>query len=70
MMLPGLRDWALSIKTFAGAMRSKAVYRFSGTMLGAIAPRALVGLRRALFPQVPPYEPEPAEPAPPAREAA
>ena len=68
MMLPGLRDWALSIKTFAGAMRSKAVYRFSGTMLGAT--RALVSLPRALFPQAPPYDPEPAEPAPPAREAA
>ena len=32
--------------------------------------RALVGLRRALFPQGPPYEPKPAEPAPPARQAA
>jgi hypothetical protein len=70
MMLPRLRDWAFSRKIFAGAVRSKAVYRFWGTMLDAIAPCALVGLRRALFPHAPPYEPEPAEPAPPAREAA
>jgi uncharacterized membrane protein YccC len=32
--------------------------------------RALVGLRRALFPEGPPYAPIPAEPAPPTQEAA
>jgi hypothetical protein len=32
--------------------------------------RALVGLRRALFPEGPPYAPLPAEPAPPTQEAA
>jgi uncharacterized membrane protein YccC len=74
MMLPGPREWAFSIKTFAGAMlalwialalnldrpywtmatayivaqplagamRSKGVYRFCGTVLGAIAILALV----------------------------
>ena len=73
-MLPGLRDWVFSVKTFAsamlalwisfsidldrpywafatayivaqplsGAMRSKAVYRFWGTVLGGIAVLALV----------------------------
>ena len=74
MMLPGLRDWIFSIKTFAGAMlalyiafrldldrpywtlatayivaqpltgamRSKGIYRFWGTLLGGIAALALV----------------------------
>ena len=74
MILPGLRDWAFSIKTFAGAMlalwiafsidldrpywamatayivaqplsgamRSKSVYRFWGTVLGGIAVLVLV----------------------------
>ena len=74
MTLPALRDWAFSIKTFAGAMlavwialrigldrpywamatayivaqpltgamRSKAIYRFYGTVIGAVATLALV----------------------------
>ncbi len=74
MMFPGLREWAFSIKTFAGAMlalwialsldldrpywtmatayiiatplsgamRSKGVYRFWGTVLGAIAVLGLI----------------------------
>ena len=73
-MLPGLREWVFSAKTFAssmaalyiallldldrpywammtvyvvaqpltGAMRSKSVFRFAGTLLGAIAAIALV----------------------------
>src|SRR5271155_5452411 len=73
-MLPGLREWAFSAKTFVsamlalyialamnlarpywalmtvyivaqpltGAMRSKAAYRFAGTLIGAVVAIALV----------------------------
>ncbi|HEX3499266.1 MAG TPA: FUSC family protein, partial [Stellaceae bacterium] len=53
-------------------MIDRAIAAVTATSVAALPDllRALVGLRRALFPEAPPYVPNPAEPGPPSQEAA